>query len=187
VTSATHPLCSSLFNQKPSLLWVDNWLYNSHIVGAMDLAVAGFESDRGNRDKCQKHGVVPGAVEIDVSSRLSGQASNGHPSTTCGSRWPGLSPGHDGNGESRSTAPGVTIAAIESVFLGAVAVFPDPAHSNVEERFRAIGRANDKRSVLIVFILRRRGNDLLIRPLSARYMHKREVDHYEAEASKAQQ
>jgi hypothetical protein len=51
--------------------------------------------------------VIPAAVEVDVPSRLSAQASNGHPSTTCGGRWPGLSPGHDGNGESRSTAPGI--------------------------------------------------------------------------------
>jgi hypothetical protein len=45
--------------------------------------------------------LIPAAVEFDVPSRLSAQASNGHPSTTCGGRWPGLSPGHDGNGESR--------------------------------------------------------------------------------------
>src|SRR5476649_2246481 len=38
---------------------------------------------------------------------MSAQASKGHPSTTCGGRWPGLAPGHDGNGESRSTAPDI--------------------------------------------------------------------------------
>jgi hypothetical protein len=64
-------------------------------------------------DATRKHPVhpiallIPAAVEFDVPSRLSAQASNGHPSTTCGGRWPGLSPGHDGNGESRSTAPGI--------------------------------------------------------------------------------
>ena len=36
--------------------------------------------------------LIPAAVEIDVPSRLSAQASKGHPSTMCGSRWPGLSP-----------------------------------------------------------------------------------------------
>src|SRR5476651_849142 len=52
--------------------------------------------------------LIPAAVEFDVPSRLSAQASNGHPSNTCGGRWPGLSPGHDGKGESRSTAAGIT-------------------------------------------------------------------------------
>jgi hypothetical protein len=63
--------------------------------------------------------IRPAAVEFDVPSRLSAQESNGHPSTACGGRWPGLSPGHDGNrspghdgnGESRSTAPGIRTAA----------------------------------------------------------------------------
>jgi hypothetical protein len=51
--------------------------------------------------------LIPAAAEFDVPSRLSAQAGNGHSSTTCGRRWPGLSPGHDGNGESRSTALGI--------------------------------------------------------------------------------
>ena len=45
----------------------------------MDLGVAGFDWDKGNRDKCQKHGVP--------------------------------------------------LAAIEDLFHGPVAVFPDPAHA----------------------------------------------------------
>src|SRR5450432_860107 len=56
--------------------------------------------------------LMPGAVEIDVPSWLSVQSSNGHPSTMCGSRWPGLSPGHDGNRESRSTAVGIIIESV---------------------------------------------------------------------------
>jgi hypothetical protein len=52
--------------------------------------------------------LLPAAVEFDLPSRLSAQAGNGHPSTTCGGRWPGLSPGHDGNEESRSTAADIT-------------------------------------------------------------------------------
>jgi uncharacterized protein len=41
---------------------------------------------------------------------------------------------------------GVSIAAIESVFRGTVAVFPDPTHSESEERFKAIGRTGDGRT-----------------------------------------
>jgi uncharacterized DUF497 family protein len=79
---------------------------------------------------------------------------------------------------------GVPTAAIESMFLGTVAVFPDPAHSETEERFKAIGRLGDGRTILVVFTLRRRGADTFIRPLSARYMHRKEVQYYEAEAAK---
>jgi uncharacterized DUF497 family protein len=35
---------------------------------------------------------------------------------------------------------GVTVAEIEGLFRGPVSVFPDPAHSTTEERFKAIGR-----------------------------------------------
>jgi len=55
----------------------------------MDFGVAGFEWDRGNRDKCRKHGVP--------------------------------------------------IGQIERMFHEPVAIFPDPAHSGIEERFKAIG------------------------------------------------
>ena len=59
--------------------------------------------------------------------------------------------------------------------------FPDAAHSQKERRFRAIGRTNKARGVFIVFTLRRKGDELLIRPISARYMHKKEIEAYEKE------
>ena len=58
---------------------------------------------------------------------------------------------------------------------------PDAAHSQRERRFRAIGRADKGRGVFIVFTVRRKGDELLIRPISARYMHKKETDAYEKE------
>jgi len=102
----------------------------------MDLRVAGFDWDQGNREKCREHGV--------------------------------------------------SLAAVESLFHGSLAVFPDPAHSAKEERFRAIGRTDGGRSVLIVFTLRDKGDDTFIRPISARYMHRKEVEHYEEEVAKAE-
>ncbi len=43
-------------------------------------------------------------------------------------------------------------------------------------------KCEDKgRGVFMVFTLRRRGDELLIRPISARYMHKKEIDGYEKE------
>jgi uncharacterized DUF497 family protein len=103
----------------------------------MDLEVAGFEWDRGNRDKCSKHGVA--------------------------------------------------LSAIESLFRQPLAVFPDPAHSDVEERFKAIGHTDDRRAVLLVFTLRERDGARFIRPISARYMHGKEVAYYEKAVAEAEQ
>lgn len=74
---------------------------------------------------------------------------------------------------------GLNKAEIESVFKNRPAVYPDPAHSLQEERLLAIGSGKGKRWVLVAFTLRGREGDLFIRPLSARYMHEKEVKHYE--------
>jgi uncharacterized DUF497 family protein len=102
----------------------------------MAFVFAGFDWDRGDRDKCQMHGVP--------------------------------------------------LAVIENLFHGSLAVFPDPLHSKTEERFKAIGDADDGRKLLIVFTLRRQDEDLLIRPISARYMHRKEVEHYEETLARAE-
>lgn len=95
------------------------------------MEVAGFDWDRGNRAKCQKHGV--------------------------------------------------SVEAIEALFAGRVAILPDDAHSDKERRFRAIGWANKSRAIFLVFTLRRHGDAVLIRPISARYMHQKEIKAYEKE------
>jgi uncharacterized protein len=99
--------------------------------------IIGFDWDRGNRDKSQKHG-----VSIDV---------------------------------------------IESLFARPISVFPDPQHSAQKRRYKAIGRTADGRGVLIVFTLRVRAGETLIRPISARYMRRQEMDYYEEEAAKTRQ
>ena len=73
---------------------------------------------------------------------------------------------------------GVTIAAIESLFLRGVMILPDTEHSQKEFRFRAIGRTEQERAIFVVFTMRRRAGERFIRPISARYMHKKEVEHY---------
>jgi uncharacterized DUF497 family protein len=74
---------------------------------------------------------------------------------------------------------GVSLAEIEEVFRGAPAVFPDPAHSQRERRMRAIGPTQRGHYVFVAFTLR---TDALghtrIRPISARYMHAKEIRHY---------
>jgi uncharacterized DUF497 family protein len=107
------------------------------ICFGMGRGAVGFEWDKGNRDKCQKHGVP--------------------------------------------------IATIESLFHGPLAVVPDPEHSDTEERLKAIGRTDDGRGVLIVFTLRRLGDEIFIRPVSARYMHRTEVEYYEKAIAKTDQ
>ncbi len=74
---------------------------------------------------------------------------------------------------------GVTIEEIESVFAGTPAIGPDAAHSTAEARFLAIGPARSGRHVFLAFTWRERDGAKLIRPISARYMHAKEVQHYE--------
>ena len=74
---------------------------------------------------------------------------------------------------------GASIAEVESVFLGEPRVGPDAKHSVVEQRLRAVGRTSKGRHLFVVFTLRRRGGETLIRPISARYMHKKEITAYE--------
>jgi uncharacterized DUF497 family protein len=97
----------------------------------MILQANGFDWDRGNRAKCEKHG-LPAAV-------------------------------------------------IEGLFARPLAILPDAGHSQRENRFRAIGRTEKRRGVFIIFTLRRNDEELLIRPVSARYMHKKEIDAFEKE------
>jgi len=79
---------------------------------------------------------------------------------------------------------GVSLADIEAFFRGRIAVHPARI-GNKEERFIAIGSTARGRQVLVVFTLRVRSGKTLIRPISARYMHRREVAHYE-KVAKAQ-
>jgi len=78
---------------------------------------------------------------------------------------------------------GVSIAEIESLFRRIVSIAPDPQHSQKEERFKAIGSTEAGRNVFVAFTLRRRGDETIVRPVSARYMHRREVKSYEKETS----
>jgi uncharacterized DUF497 family protein len=64
-----------------------------------------------------------------------------------------------------------------------LAILPDSAYSQRERRFRAIGRTSKGRGVFIVFTLRRKDDEMLIRPISARYMHRKEMQAYEEENS----
>ena len=60
-------------------------------------------------------------------------------------------------------------------------ILPDEAHSGVETRFKAIGKTGEGRHIFLVFTIRTKKGERYIRPISARYMHRKEVQHYEKE------
>ena len=88
----------------------------------------------------------------------------------------------DGN-RSKCHKHGVSTTAIESLFRGPVAVVSDPLHSKREERFKAIGKTDKGRGIFVVFTVRTWRGKRLIRPISARYMHRKEMDHHEKETA----
>ena len=85
----------------------------------------------------------------------------------------------DGGNREKCQKHGVSIAEIESVFSRRVLIVDDPDNSEQEPRYRAIGTTSAGRTAFVVFT--RRGS--LIRPVSARYMHRKEIDRYEKDNS----
>lgn len=90
------------------------------------LQVSGFDWDRGNSEKCKKHG-----VPLNVIENLFRQNN--------------------------------------------LLIAPDLKHSDKEKRYFAIGRVEKERPVIVIFTIR----NSMIRPISARFMHKKEVKKYE--------
>jgi len=95
--------------------------------------VKGFDWDRGNRAKCQQHGV--------------------------------------------------TLAEIETLFRNRPGVAPDDKHSSQEDRLIAVGHTDAGRALFVAFTIRVKNKRRFIRPVSARYMHAKELAAYEKEGS----
>jgi uncharacterized DUF497 family protein len=76
---------------------------------------------------------------------------------------------------------GVSLVEIETLFSQPVMMLPDHAHSMTEARLKAIGRTETGRNIFVVFTLREHNGQKYIRPISARYMHQKEIDSYEKE------
>jgi uncharacterized DUF497 family protein len=86
----------------------------------------------------------------------------------------------DTGNEEKCRKHGVSRAEIEELFQGTMMVLRDERHSTAaEERHLAIGKTKQGRHVLVAFTLRKRLGRTLIRPISARYMHKKEIAHFE--------
>lgn len=79
----------------------------------------------------------------------------------------------DGN-TVKCAKPGLTKAEIEHALLHGARYAADPAHSLTEQRFIALSRTETGRPVYIAFCWRA-GR---LRPISARYMHKKEAERY---------
>ena len=78
---------------------------------------------------------------------------------------------------------GLSVAEIEAFLLSDPRTAPDLKLSDREDRLMAVGRDRRGRAVFVVFTIRIRDGRRLLRPLTARYMHKAEIEGYEAEES----
>lgn len=74
---------------------------------------------------------------------------------------------------------GASIADIEMIFRKNPKIAPDNKHSGQEERFIAFGLSQNHRAMFVAFTLRENDGVSLIRPISARFMHDKEVIAYE--------
>jgi uncharacterized DUF497 family protein len=88
----------------------------------------------------------------------------------------------DGNRD-KCQCHGVPLDQIEQLFRRAPHIAPDLRHSDAEDRFIAVGKTRDGRALFVAFTLRRHGDRQLIRPVSARYMHRKEAARYGKEGS----
>ena len=91
----------------------------------------------------------------------------------------------DGNRE-KCQSHGVSIADIERVLDNTETyLVPDDKNSIIEPRFIAIGRNATGRFTLVIFTPREQHGRMHLRPISARYMHKKEIAKYEKEIAGA--
>ena len=87
----------------------------------------------------------------------------------------------DAGNQAKCQKHGVSVAELEGLFSRPLLIVPKASHSQGEERRCAIGKTTSGRSVFLVFTLRVRAGKRYIRPISARFMHRKEIEHYEKE------
>ena len=90
----------------------------------------------------------------------------------------------DAGNISKCEKHGVAIADIEELFSRPLHVITDGRHSVYEDRFIAVGKTADGRGIFVGFTIRHGKAGNLIRPITARFMHKREAKKYEEEVAK---
>jgi uncharacterized DUF497 family protein len=82
---------------------------------------------------------------------------------------------------------GLSVAVIEAFFRSEIQILVDESHSEAEERFIAVGKLQDGRGVFVGFTIRDGRSGQLIRPITVRFMHKREIQKYEKVSTKIQE
>ena len=90
----------------------------------------------------------------------------------------------DGNA-AKCEKHGVTLDEIEELLSGPFGLHPDMAHSTNETRYRAIGSIESGRWIFCVMTFRQTGSWTLLWPISARFMHAREIAYYEKEITRS--
>ena len=88
----------------------------------------------------------------------------------------------DGN-RTKCQKHGVSITQIEALFEHSPRIAPAPKHSADEGRLIAVGRTSTGRPVFVAFTIRTKNKRRLIRPVTARYMHAKEIAAYEKESA----
>ena len=89
----------------------------------------------------------------------------------------------DGANRGKCEKHGVSANEIEALFRGRPRIAPDLKHSALEDRFIAVGRNLVGRPMFVAFTFRERQGRIFLRPISARYMHGKEIAAYEKESS----
>nr|VFJ57169.1 MAG: hypothetical protein BECKDK2373B_GA0170837_10643 [Candidatus Kentron sp. DK] len=74
---------------------------------------------------------------------------------------------------------GLSRREIEYVLLHDPLILPDRHPPGPETRFNAVGQNEKDRYVFVVFTFRNKETNWFIRPISARYMHRKEIENYE--------
>ena len=84
----------------------------------------------------------------------------------------------DGNTE-KCQRHSVSINEIEAAFGLGVKIVPDLQHSIAEQRLIAVNRNFEGRPLFVAFTVREIDDFIFVRPVSARYMHQKEIEKYE--------
>jgi len=85
----------------------------------------------------------------------------------------------EGNSRKNLFKHGFTCEEIEAVFRRGLRWGHDPDHSNEEERFLGRGYDDRGRVVAVAFTFRLIDGKRHVRPISVRYMHRKEVERHE--------
>ena len=73
---------------------------------------------------------------------------------------------------------GVSVDEIEALFSSTPSIGQDESHSDDEDRYTAIGRNRAGRPIFVIFTWRIIDGREVVRPVSARYLHRKEVERY---------